>query len=157
MRFLPLQQHFTATLVWQVQYTYCTWQGSLMTVEHSYDCNLTQNRSIANKNTTAAIFPWKLSPSPFQSLMRWRDRTGEGISLLISSALRPLAPLNVTGLHFASRAPGFHLSSCCTNPHLALFALKTEAALVRSHLGAALLAGSSAYSKLKEDGENAIH
>lgn len=84
------------------------------------------------------------------------DRNGEGISLLILSALRPLVPLNVTGLLFAWRplAP-IHLTAPQLPPS-GTSCPKIEATSVGSCLEASLVASSRAqygYDKAKKTGK----
>lgn len=71
------------------------------------------------------------------------DRNGEGISLLILSALRPLVPLNVTGLLFAWRPPA-SIYLTAPQPPSGASRPETEAASVGSHLEALLVAGCGA-------------
>lgn len=83
------------------------------------------------------------------------DRNGEGISLLILSALRPLVPLNVTGLLFAWRSPA-SIYLAAPQPPSGTSCPEMEAASVGSHLEALLEAGNGAqygYDNAKKTGK----
>lgn len=70
------------------------------------------------------------------------DRNGEGISLLILSALQPLVPLNVTGLFAWRPPPSIYLTA--PQPPSGTSRSETEAPSVGSHLEARLVMGSGA-------------
>lgn len=79
------------------------------------------------------------------------DSNGEGISLLILSALWPLVPLNVTWASLCLKADGFHLSKCSTTPapHLARLVLRSRQPPLGHVQPANVMAGSPARCRFR--------